>query len=126
MVDTIAYRVLDAADAAALAAGVFRGSALDRADGFIHLSTAAQLTRTVDLYFAGRENLTVIAVDLQALGDAVRWEASRDGQLFPHLYAPLPLDAVRARARLQRAADGTVSLPSLVTLGAEPAPTRVQ
>jgi uncharacterized protein (DUF952 family) len=111
MLEAIAYRVLTALDAAALDSGVFRGSALDRADGFIHLSTAAQLTETVNRHFAGQDNLTLIAVDLQRLGDAVRWETSRSGQSFPHLYAPLTTDAVLARAPLQRAADGTVHLP---------------
>ena len=111
MTETIAYRVLTAVDAAALESGAFHGSALDLADGFIHLSTAAQLPETVDRYFAGQENLTLVAVDLRVLGDAIRWETSRNGQQFPHLYAPLSAHAVLARTALRRTTDGTVQLP---------------
>jgi uncharacterized protein (DUF952 family) len=105
---TIAYRVLTAEEAVALAAGVFEGSAVDRADGFIHLSTAAQLAETVNVHFAGQDKLTVAAIDLGVLGAAVRWERSRNGQWFPHVYAPLTLDAVLALAPLHSAADGSI------------------
>jgi uncharacterized protein (DUF952 family) len=111
MRDNIVYKVLTAGDAAALAAGMFNGAAIDVTDGYIHLSTAAQLTDTVRRHFAGQHNLTIAAVDLAALGGAVRWERSRQGQLFPHLYAPLTLASVVARGPLERAADGTVRLP---------------
>lgn len=107
-----AYKVLTAAETAALEAdGSFAGAAVDVADGYIHLSTAAQLTETVDRHFAGQDDLHVAAVDLDALGEAVRWEASRGGQDFPHLYAPLPLDAVIAYGPLQRDESGQVRLP---------------
>jgi len=111
MHDRIAYKVLTAADAAALQAGVFTGAPIDVADGYIHLSTAAQLTETVKLHFAGQDDLTIAAVDLVVLGDAVRWEASRRGQLFPHLYAPLVPLAIIARGPLEWEADGTVRRP---------------
>ena len=110
--DAVAYKVLTAAEHAELAAGgVFGGSAVDRADGFIHLSTASQLAGTLDRHFAGHEGLVVLAVDLAALGPAVRWEASRGGALFPHIHAALPIEAVLAAAPLARRADGSVVLP---------------
>ena len=77
--------------------GVYDGSADDRRDGFIHLSTAAQLEETVRRHFAGRGDLLCVAVDADGLD--VRWEPSRNGQLFPHLYGSLPLSAVRGVRR---------------------------
>lgn len=106
-----AFKILTAAELAELEGGSFAGSADDRRDGFIHLSTAAQLTATVDRHFAGQDGLQVAEVDLEALGDAVRWEPSRGGEDFPHLYGPLPLDAVVAYSPLERDDDGTVKLP---------------
>jgi uncharacterized protein (DUF952 family) len=79
---------------AAEAAGVFLGAAVDRADGFIHLSTAEQSPETAAKWFADRDDLTLVAVDAAALGPELRWEASRGGALFPHLYAPLSMSAV--------------------------------
>ncbi|WP_342656960.1 DUF952 domain-containing protein [Sphingomonas sp. NY01] len=109
---TTAYKVLTAEQMAALETdGVFTGAPVDRQDGYIHLSTAAQLTETVDKHFAGQSDLHVAAVDLEAMGDAVRWEESRGGQLFPHLYADLPLNAVVAYSPLKRDDDGTARLP---------------
>ncbi|MGO4869936.1 MAG: DUF952 domain-containing protein [Roseiarcus sp.] len=79
---------------AAEAAGVFAGAAVDRADGYIHFSTAAQAPETAAKWFAGRSDLLLAAVDADALGSALRWEPARGGALFPHLYGPLALDAV--------------------------------
>lgn len=108
----IAYKVLTGAQMAQLEAdGAFKGAPVDLADGYIHLSTAAQLTETVDKHFAGQGDLHVVTVDLDALGDAVRWEPSRGGQLFPHIYADLPLNATLAYGPLERDADGQVQLP---------------
>jgi uncharacterized protein (DUF952 family) len=76
------------------AAGVFAGAAVDRADGFIHFSTAEQAPDTAAKWFAGRDDLTLAAIDAEALGGALRWEPSRGGALFPHLYGPLPMSAV--------------------------------
>ncbi|HEY1781968.1 MAG TPA: DUF952 domain-containing protein [Roseiarcus sp.] len=76
------------------AAHVFAGASVDRADGFIHFSTAEQAPETAAKWFAGRDDLTLAAVDAEALGDALRWEPSRGGALFPHLYGPLPMNAV--------------------------------
>ncbi len=112
MLNPIAYKILTAAQWAGFAAhGVFAGAPIDLADGYVHMSTAAQLAETLDKHFAGQHGLVVAAVDLAVLGDAVRWEASRGGALFPHLYADLPLSAVRAHGPLQRAPSGAVLLP---------------
>ena len=112
MTDQIAYKILTADEWTALNAGVFQGAAIDKADGFIHLSTASQLTETADRHFSGQEDLIIAAIDLVALGDAVRWEPSRHGQLFPHVYAPLALEVVVAWRPLERQSDGTVRLPT--------------
>jgi uncharacterized protein (DUF952 family) len=108
----IAYKVLTGPQMAVLESeGVFAGAPIDLADGFIHLSTDSQVTETVDKHFAGQTDLHVAAVDLAVLGDAVKWEPSRCGQLFPHIYAPLLLDAVLAYGPLERDQDGAVRLP---------------
>ena len=90
------YKILGAADwAEAQARGRYEGSAVDRRDGYIHLSTAAQVAETARRHFAGQDDLLLVAVDAAALGEALRWEPSRGGDLFPHLYAPLTAAAVR-------------------------------
>ena len=92
----VAFKILDAGDwTAAQASGAFLGSAIDLKDGFIHLSTADQLEETVRRHFAGRTGLVLLTVDLAVLGSAVRWEPSRGGELFPHVYGPMPLSVVR-------------------------------
>jgi uncharacterized protein (DUF952 family) len=107
-----AYKVLSTAELEALERdGTFAGAEVDLADGYIHLSTAEQLTETVDKHFAGRDDLTVVAVDLAAYDESIRWEQSRGGQLFPHLYAPLLLETAIAYGPLERLADGKVKLP---------------
>jgi uncharacterized protein (DUF952 family) len=83
---------------AAQAAGDFVGSEHDMRDGFIHFSTAEQLSETAQKYFVGQPNLLLLTVDAALLGDALKYEPSRDGALFPHLYAPLTLSAVIAVA----------------------------
>lgn len=109
---TTAYKVLTKPEMDGLEhAGTFAGAAVDRQDGYIHLSTRQQLTETVDKHFAGQDELWVAAVDLGALDETVRWEESRGGQLFPHIYGPLPLDAVIAYSPLERDEDGRVRLP---------------
>jgi uncharacterized protein (DUF952 family) len=75
-------------------AGLFRGAPVDARDGFIHFSTAAQVRETAARHFAGAGDLMLVAVDAAALGDALKWEVSRGGDLFPHLYGTLPLAAV--------------------------------
>lgn len=73
---------------------VFRGAPVDIADGYIHLSTAGQLETTIAKYFADRGELMIAEIDLACLGDAVRWEPARGGDLFPHVYGELPFHAV--------------------------------
>lgn len=108
----VAYKVLTAEQMEVLETeGTFTGAPVDLADGYIHLSTAAQLDETVAKHFAGQDNLHVAAVDLPVLGDAVKWEPSRGGVLFPHIYAPLPLSAVIAYGPLERDDAGKVKLP---------------
>lgn len=109
---TVAYKVLTAPQMADLLRdGVFRGAPIDLADGYIHMSTADQVTETVDKHFAGQKDLFVAAVDLASLGDSVKWEVSRGGALFPHIYADLPLNAVTAHGPLRRDGAGEVALP---------------
>jgi uncharacterized protein (DUF952 family) len=90
---------------------VYRGSTVDLRDGFIHFSTAEQLAETAAKHFAGRDDLLLIAVEAEALGRALRVEPSRGGALFPHLYAPLPLSAVRFVQAMPLGADGHYHLP---------------
>lgn len=75
-------------------AGVFHGAPVDARDRFIHFSTAAQARETAAKHFPGASELTLVAVDADALGSALKWEISRGGDLFPHLYGTLPLTAV--------------------------------
>ncbi len=86
--------------------GVFQGAPVDLKDGFIHFSTAEQARETARLHFANVEGLLLVAVDVDALGEALRFEPSRGGQLFPHLYANLPLDAVLWERPLPLGPDG--------------------
>ena len=112
MPDATAYKILLPDEWAALTRdGSFAGAAVDVADGFIHMSTAAQLDETLRKHFAGRDELWIAAIDLAALGDLVRWEPSRGGALFPHLYGELPLSAVVAHGPLAQQEDGSVRLP---------------
>lgn len=107
-----AYKVLTASQMAQfLADGVFAGAPVDVADGYIHLSALPQLAETIDKHFAGQGDLFIATVDLAALGEAVKWEESRGGALFPHVYADLPLSAVVAHGPLRRGGDGAVILP---------------
>ncbi|WP_375394974.1 DUF952 domain-containing protein [uncultured Sphingomonas sp.] len=107
-----AYKVLTADQMATLeTTGTFAGAAVDLADGYIHLSTAGQLTETVDRHFAGQTDLHLAAIDLESFDTTLRWEESRGGEMFPHLYGPLLLETVIAYGPLERAHDGTVKLP---------------
>jgi uncharacterized protein (DUF952 family) len=91
----IVYKIVATEEwAAAETAGAFTGAAIDRADGFIHFSTAEQAPETAAKWFAGRRDLTLAAIDAEALGDDLRWEPSRGGVLFPHLYRDLPMSVV--------------------------------
>jgi uncharacterized protein (DUF952 family) len=93
------------------AAGVYDGSAKDRADGFLHFSTAEQLMSTLTRYYADAHDLVLVTVDADALGPALKFEPSRDGAMFPHLYGTLPLTAVKWVRNIRRGADGGFILP---------------
>jgi uncharacterized protein (DUF952 family) len=97
------------------AAGQYAGSDTDRRDGFIHFSTAAQLEGTAAKHFAGLADLMLVGVDGDALGSALKWEPSRGGELFPHLYAVLPLSAVLWARRLADEIEGRRAFPELVS-----------
>lgn len=102
-----------AAWAAAQAAGAYDGTAEDRADGFIHFSTAAQVGESAAKHRAGATDLVLVACDPDALGGALRWEPARGGQLFPHLYGPVPLAAVVSARSLPLGPDGVHVFPEL-------------
>jgi uncharacterized protein (DUF952 family) len=109
---TTIYKICTAADwQSAEREGVYRGSAVDRSDGFIHFSTAEQARETAAKHFAGQRDLVVIAVDGAALGAALKWEPSRGGALFPHLYGPLDLKTVRQVDALPLDAAGSHVFP---------------
>jgi uncharacterized protein (DUF952 family) len=97
---TAVYKILARAEwEAAKARGRFDGAAIDLTDGYIHLSAADQAQETARLHFRDQADLVVAAFDAEALGEALKWEASRGGQLFPHLYAPLdPAKAALVRS----------------------------
>lgn len=98
---------------AAQAAGVFEGAAIDQRDGYIHLSTAAQAQETARLHFRGQPDLVVAAFEAAALGGGLRWEASRGGQLFPHLYGPLDPRLAAALHPAPLDEEGVPQLPPL-------------
>ena len=113
MTDAVAFKIVDAeAWREAQDAGEYAGSAVDHADGYIHMSTEAQLAETARKHYAGRSGLRLLTVELAVTGGALKWEASRGGALFPHLYGALPVSAV---TRVQAMA---VSDEGEVTLGA--------
>ncbi len=94
--------------------GDYHGSAHDKADGFLHFSTASQLPETLRRYYAGQDDLVLVAVDARALGAALKWEysASRDED-FPHLYGPLSCDAMKWARLIACGPDGAFVLPGL-------------
>ncbi|MBL0967571.1 MAG: DUF952 domain-containing protein [Brevundimonas sp.] len=105
----VAYKLADLAEwEAARASGAYAGSALDLADGFIHLSTGSQLVETARKHYPGRKDLVLAEVDLSVLGDTLKFEPSRGGDLFPHVYGALPFSAVRSERRLHVDATGVM------------------
>ncbi|WP_031336421.1 DUF952 domain-containing protein [Rhodopseudomonas sp. B29] len=109
------YKICDAAAwQEAEQAGVYRGSADDHRDGFIHFSTAAQLPGTLLKHYVGKTDLKVVAVRAEALGTALRFEPSRGGDLFPHLYGELPMSAVISVDDILTLADGSHQPPELL------------
>ncbi len=97
----------------AKATGIFEGAAIDLSDGFIHFSTAAQAKETAARHFAGQTDLLLVAVDGEALGERLVYEPSRGGDLFPHLYAALPLSAVLWEKPLSLGPDGAHQFPEM-------------
>ena len=110
------YKIVSAAVwDAAVAAGRFDGAAIDLKDGYIHLSTAAQVRETAARHFSGADGLVLVALNPDDLGDALKWEPSRGGALFPHLYAALdPAQAVSVRT-LPLGRDGAHAFPAGLT-----------
>ncbi len=95
------------------ASGRFTGAPIDVADGFIHFSTAAQVRETAAKHFSGQTDLLLVAIDDASLGDALKYEVSRGGALFPHLYGVLELKSVKWVRSLPLGADGTHLFPPL-------------
>jgi uncharacterized protein (DUF952 family) len=108
------YKICTAAEwHAAERAGTYRGSAVDLKDGFIHFSTGEQAPETAAKWFAGQRDLVLVAVDAAKLGDQLKWEPSRGGALFPHLYGDLALAAVTRVDPLPLGANGRHAFPAL-------------
>ena len=108
------YKILPKAEwDAAQVAGAFAGSAVDLADGFIHFSGHDTAQRTAQLYFKDQAGLVLLTVEADDLGEALKWEASRDGALFPHLFRDLKVDEVIAERALALDADGVPVLGEL-------------
>ncbi len=99
--------------ARAVEAGAFTGSPVDVADGFIHFSTAAQVHTTAAKHFAGQAGLVLVAIAVEDIGHPLAWEPSRGGDLFPHLYTPLPVSAALWALPLPLDADGRHVFPDL-------------
>lgn len=92
---------------------VFTGSPVDLQDGFIHFSGSDQALETANKHFAGQTNLMLLAVDPERFGKTLKWEVSRGGAKFPHLYGELSLDAIQSATQIETGADGSFRLPEL-------------
>lgn len=105
-------------------AGVYSGSAADKADGFIHLSTSAQLSTTLTKHFAKADNLTLVAVETDMLSNALKWEPSSSGDSYPHLYGDLDLAAVKWSTAIPKRPGGVFVLPvqAFTEAGGAPGP----
>lgn len=115
MTPAVAYKVLTAPQMAELAdSGRFAGAPVDLADGFIHFSTADQARETAAKHFAGQAGLVLAALDADALGADLKWEPSRGGQLFPHLYRPFAVSEVIWAKPLPLAASGSHDFAGLL------------
>jgi uncharacterized protein (DUF952 family) len=111
--DKIIYKICTVAEwSGALFKNVFEGSPVDEADGFIHFSTAAQVRDTAAIHFANARDLYLLEVDSSLLSDDIKWEASRGGALFPHLYGTLPTNAVTSVYPLQLGQGGVHQFPA--------------
>lgn len=111
--ETVAYKILTGEQLSQfLAAGAFAGAPVDIKDGYIHMSTAGQVRDTLDKHFPGQADLRIAAVDLAVLGEALQWEVSRGGALFPHLYSALPISAILAHGAVSFDSSGELELPA--------------
>lgn len=109
---TLIYKISPGKDwQQAEARGRFSGAPVDLADGFIHFSAADQVRETAAKHFAGQEGLVLVAIEAEALGEDLKWEPSRGGALFPHLYGELDMSAVRWVRDLPLGADGAHLFP---------------
>lgn len=114
MQDRVVYKIAPRALwAEAEHTGVFTGSPVDHADGYIHLSSTTQVASTANRHFSGLNDLLLVAVSTEGLGDALKWEPSRGGALFPHLYGPLTLDHVLWVKPMPLGPEGAHRLPDL-------------
>ncbi len=112
MQDKCVFKVLLPSELATLKRdGRFNGAPSDVAVGFIHMSTALQLGGTIEKHFNGVRDACILTVDVEALGEHVRWEVAKNGQIYPHLFGSLPFDAVLAYGPLERDETGAVQLP---------------
>ena len=108
------YKICDASLwNTAVEAGEFKGAEIDLIDGYIHFSTAEQMRETAAKHFIGREGLVIVAVDADALGEEIKWEPSRGGALFPHLYRVLRMEDVAWSCELDLTDEGTPIIPPL-------------
>jgi uncharacterized protein (DUF952 family) len=113
MSDLFAYKILTKDQYDRLKTdGVFKGAPVDLADGYIHMSTREQAAETAARHFAGQDNLVMLMIDLAPFGGAVKWEESRGGALFPHLYGELPLSAVAGKVVLRLDEQGKHLFPA--------------
>lgn len=109
---TLIYKISPGKDwQQAEARGRFSGAPVDLADGFIHFSAADQVRETAAKHFAGQQGLVLVAIEAEALGEGLKWEPSRGGALFPHLYGELDMSAVRWVRELPLGADGAHLFP---------------
>lgn len=114
MGSSLIYKIVAAAEwRAAERDGIFGGAAVDRRDGFIHFSTAAQVRETAARHFAGQADLLLVAFDAATFGPSLKWEPSRGGALFPHLYGTLDPRAARWVKALPLGGDGAHVFPAL-------------
>ena len=116
MRDSIIYKILRQTEWAALeSSGQFEGSEHDKRDGFIHMSTAAQLQGTLDKHYTQGDDVILVAVSLADVVQDVKWEVSRDGAEFPHIYGMLPLSAVKRHWDLSPDPEGRYAVANLIT-----------
>lgn len=111
--DLFAYKILTAQQYDQFKAdGVFAGAPIDLTDGYIHMSTREQAAETAGKHFTGQDRLVMLMIDLAPFGEAIKWEPSRGGALFPHLYGTLPLSAVAGKVVLRIGDDGLHQFPA--------------